>query len=322
MSGPTTSSARPEYEKRVNRVVDHIREHLADELTLADLARVAAFSPFHSTGCSRRSPGRRCSGSSSACASSGPRGALSSHPDQSVLAAALDHGFSSAAAFARAFRGHFEISATEWRAGGAERWHRRQAQIMKRLDRNRRQPIRKRGKAGGRRLGDTPRKRTGEAAMNVRVAELPACHVAYMRYVGPYGAHGIPDLWKKFRKWMETHDLISDRTVMLGIAYDDPDVTAPDRCRYDACVVVPADFKPDRWVNVTDVAGGKFAVSEFAGSAHEIRGAWEALYRLWLPGSGYEPDARPCFELYRNRVSVEGKPDAFRCELCMPVRPL
>jgi AraC family transcriptional regulator len=71
-----------------------------------------------------------------------------------------------------------------------------------------------------------------------------------------------------------------------------------------------------------DVAGGKFAVSEFTGSAREIRGAWEALYQSWLPGSGYEPDDRPCFELYRNRVAVEDKPDAFRCELCMPVRPL
>ena len=158
--------------------------------------------------------------------------------------------------------------------------------------------------------------------MNVRVAELPAHHVAYMRYVGPYGAHGIPDLWKKFRKWMETHDLVSDQTVTLGVAYDDPDITAPDRCRYDACVVVPADFVADRWVNVTDVAGGKFAVSEFVGTAHEIRGAWEALYRSWLPGSGYEPDDRPCFEVYRAKPSGECPPGAFRCELCLPVRPL
>jgi GyrI-like small molecule binding domain len=86
--------------------------------------------------------------------------------------------------------------------------------------------------------------------------------------------------------WMETHDLISNQTVTLGVAYDDPDITAPDRCRYDACVVVPADFTPDRWVNVMDVPGGKFTVSGVAGSAHEIRGAWEALYRLWLPGNG------------------------------------
>ena len=316
-----TADNRPEYEKRVNRVIDHIRDHLADELTLADLARVAAFSPFHFHRVFAAITGETLFGFIQRVRIERAAGALTSHPDQGVLAVALDHGFSSAAAFARAFRARFGMSATEWRAGGAERWRARQARASERLQRNQRQPNRKRSKARGRARGDTPRKRTGEVAMNVRVAELPAHHVAYMRYVGPYGAHGIPDLWKKFRKWMETHDLLSD-SVTLGVAYDDPDITASDRCRYDACVVVPADFTADKWVNVMDVPGGKFAVSKFVGTAHEIRGAWEALYRSWLPGSGYQPDDRPCFELYQARVAVEGRPDAFRCELCVPVRPL
>jgi AraC family transcriptional regulator len=311
-----------EYEKRVNRVVDHIQEHLADELTLAALARVAAFSPFHFHRVFTAITGETLFGFIQRVRIERAAGALSSHPDQSVLAVALDHGFASAAAFARAFRGRFGMSATEWRAGGAKRWAVRQARVTERL-RKQRQPNRNRGKATKRARGDTPRKRRGEDAMNIRVTELPAYHVAYMRYVGPYGAHGIPDLWKKFRKWMETHDLLSDSTVTLGVAYDDPDITAPDRCRYDACVAVPADFQADRWVNVMDIPGGKCAVSDFEGTAHEIRGAWEALYRSWLPGSGYEPDDRPCFERYRPRTfAVEGRPDAFRAELCMPVRPL
>jgi transcriptional regulator GlxA family with amidase domain len=36
-----------EYQRRVDRVIDHVYEHLAGDLTLAGLARVAAFSPFH-----------------------------------------------------------------------------------------------------------------------------------------------------------------------------------------------------------------------------------------------------------------------------------
>ena len=40
----------------------------------------------------------------------------------------------------------------------------------------------------------------------------------------------------------------------------------------------------------------------------------------WLPGSGYEPDDRPCLEVYRGNPSVGA--GAFRCELCVPVRPL
>jgi AraC family transcriptional regulator len=304
----------------VNLVVDHIREHLDQDLTLAALARVAAFSPFHFHRLFTAIVGETPFGFIQRLRLERAAVALRDHPDDSVLAIALDHGFGSAAAFARAFRGHFAMSATEWRAGGAERWRRKQLRPLA----ARRKPGEangKRGKAPGRRGVHTPgHTRREEGSMKVRVTELPPHHVAYMRHVGPYGAHGIPDLWKRFRQWAGAHDLLTDSTVTLGVAYDDPDVTAPDRCRYDACVVVPPDFQPDRSVNVMDVSGGKYAVSPFAGTAHEIRDAWEALYREWLPGSGHEPDDRPCFEVYRARPGVDGKPGAFRCDLCLPVR--
>jgi predicted transcriptional regulator YdeE len=66
------------------------------------------------------------------------------------------------------------------------------------------------------------------------------------------------------------------------------------RYRYDACVVVPESFTDDKWVNVIDMPGGKHAVAEFIGTPDKIREAWGALYRSWLPGSGYQPDDRPC----------------------------
>ena len=40
-------AGRLEYDRRVNRVIDHVRRHLAEPLTLAELARIATFSPFH-----------------------------------------------------------------------------------------------------------------------------------------------------------------------------------------------------------------------------------------------------------------------------------
>lgn len=158
--------------------------------------------------------------------------------------------------------------------------------------------------------------------MNVVLRELPPYRVAYMRYVGPFGPHGIPELWKRFTHWMETRGLPGPDAIKLGIGHDDPDVTAPEKCRYDACVVVPDSFAGDKWVNVVDLPGGKYAVAEFVGTAHKIRDAWEELYRSWLPGSGYQPDDRPCIEVYRGNPQVDGRPGTFRCELCVPVRPL
>ena len=76
--------------------------------------------------------------------------------------------------------------------------------------------------------------------MNVRIGELPRYHVAYMRHVGPYGAHGIPALWKRLHEWTRTRGLDTPDSIKLGIGHDDPDVTAVEKCRYDACVVTCA----------------------------------------------------------------------------------
>ena len=223
---------------------------------------------------------------------------------------ALDSGFSSAATFARAFRAHFGMSATEWRAGGALRWSKRG------------KPNRKPGKAPGRARRHGSSKPFKEATMNVTVKTLPRYHVAYMRYVGAFGPHGIPDTWMKLQKWMTTHGLAGPDSVKIGIGQDDPKVTAPEKCRYDACVVVPDAFAADRHVNLADLPGGRYAIMAFTGTAHEIGEAWDALYRSWLLGSGYQPDDRPCLELYRGDPMVAGRPGAFRCELCVPIRPL
>lgn len=315
MSAPV-SGDRLEYEKRVNRVVDHIREHLADELTLAGLARVAFFSPFHFHRVFKTIMGETLFGFIHRLRVEKAAVALRDRRDRSVLEIALDHGFSSPATFARAFRAHFGMSATEWRAGGAERWS-----ASRRSERNPGKQLRKHGKASRRSLGDAPRRKE-EPMMNPTVTELPARRVAYLRRVGPYGAHGIPELWNELETWVQAHDLGGEDTIKLGIAHDDPSVTAPEKCRYDAGVVVPSNFRESGSVNVMDVPAGRYAVTEFVGTAAEIQDAWDRVFATWLPRSGYQPDDRPCLEVYRGNPMVAGRPGTFRCDLCLPVRPL
>lgn len=303
---------RLEYEKRVNRVVDHVAAHLAEDLSLARLARVAAFSPFHFHRVFRAITGETLAGFIQRLRIEKSAAALSLHPDLSVLEIALDHGFASAATFARAFRVRFGMSATQWRRGGAQRWRRRRESKPGK-------PIRKPGKASSRAGRHTPRKRSEEARMTIRVRDLPAYHLAYMRHVGPYGDHGIPALWARFRVWMEARGLPVAETVRIGIGHDEPAITAPARCRYDACAVVPADFAADRRVNLMDLPAGRYAVATFTGGPHEIEGAWARVFAAWLPASGFQPDDRPCLEIYTGPPAAPG---AFRCDLCLPVRPL
>ena len=81
---PLTGGHRLEYEARVNRVIDHIRGHLADELSLSRLARVAAFSPFHFHRVFRAITGETLFGFIHRLRIEKAAGALLNHPDQSV----------------------------------------------------------------------------------------------------------------------------------------------------------------------------------------------------------------------------------------------
>ena len=105
------NSHRLEYEKRVNRVIDHVRAHLAEDLSLERLAHHAAFSPFHFHRIFRAITNETLFAFIQRLRLERAAVALIHHPDESVLAVALDHGFSSAAWLGHVFTAHAPYTA-------------------------------------------------------------------------------------------------------------------------------------------------------------------------------------------------------------------
>ncbi len=308
---------RREYQRRVNRVSDFVRLHLAENLTLERLAAIAAFSPFHFHRVFFAVSGETLQDFIGRLRLERAASALLARPDQRVIDIALAVGFASPASFARAFRKHFAMSASQWRRGGALRW---QAAIdeKRKPGKAERNP----GKVSSATAGHAGSTHAGAAIMEIEIKQLPPYRVAYMRRIGPYGAQGIPALWQRLRAWCSARGLAFDSLTTLGVAYDDPRVVAPERCRYDACVVVDEGFPTDRSIDFATLAGGSCAVAAFLGSAGEIEAAWERLYGNWLPASGYLPADRPCVELMRGDPWLADGSGRLRCELCLPIAAL
>jgi len=67
--------------------------------------------------------------------------------------------------------------------------------------------------------------------------------------------------------------------------------------------------------------GGLFAVGHVEVNQDQFGEAWDKLMGEWLPESGYQPDDRPCYELYLNdpKQHPEGK---FIIDICEPVKPM
>ena len=314
----------PEYSRRMHRVLDHIDANLSMPLDLDTLADVAHFSRYHfhrvfSAWCGETLGTylRRRRLETAAIL-------LSSGRQVSIFELAIAVGFSSGEAFARAFKEHFGTTPSAWRTDAPAKHAAALAAIKLRRQRN--SNLDQANRNVDQSAIDSATHDVAsfipvhEAKMHVDIVQLPPVRVAYLRYIGPYG-ESLGTFWREtFFPWAAAHDLTAQ--TVYGVGHDNPDVTPPEKCRYDACSEVPDDFVASGAAGMMTLPGGKYALAGFRGTGATIGDAWVEMFRGWLPGSGYQCDARPCFERYPVGARYDPATGEFDCELCIPVRPL
>jgi len=153
----------------------------------------------------------------------------------------------------------------------------------------------------------------------VRVEEVAAFPVAYVKHMKGYeDSEGIGEAFQRLFAWAGPRGYLSPEVKVLGISFDDPEVTPKDRCRYYACVAVGDHAQPEGEVGIMTIRAGRYAIGHFAGGADMFRGAYAYMYGTWLPGSGWQPDDAPAFEVYTG----EPTDATFSFDLHIPVKPL
>jgi AraC family transcriptional regulator len=153
--------------------------------------------------------------------------------------------------------------------------------------------------------------------LNVTIIERAPVQVAYLRHVGPYG-DAVAAFWQRqFQPYMARHGLL-ERPI-YGISHDDPHITEPAKCRYDACVEVDAQHVAGHGALLTQIPAGRYASLPFRGTPATIGAAWTALLREWLPASGYQLDGRPTFEYYPPGAAYDQASGSFECDIVIPL---
>jgi AraC family transcriptional regulator len=290
--------SRSEYAARMHRVLEYIDSNLDQELELDTLAAVANFSPFHFHRLFTAWMGETLGDYVRRRRLEIAALRLVAQPRLRVLQVALSVGFGSTEAFARAFKTRFRATPTGWRESQVSN----RDQVKGKLDQAPASPSGNHGR------------------MKVTIVDRQPTTVAYLRYVGPYGKP-VSDFWMtKVDPWMETNGLYGK--PRYGISHDDPDITAPEKLRYDAAVEVPKNFVGAGDHQMTVIPGGKYAVGKFKGTDKEVGEAWAWLLRDWLPGSGMQLDSRPFFEHYPVDATYDQNTGEFESEICIPVTPL
>jgi AraC family transcriptional regulator len=102
------------YLQRINLVLNHIREHLTDDLSVNALAQVASFSPFHFHRVFKTLTGETLNDIVMRLRLERAVSLLKASPNMPIMEAAAACGFASASTFSRAFKKRFGISARSW----------------------------------------------------------------------------------------------------------------------------------------------------------------------------------------------------------------
>lgn len=261
------------YARRFRQVLDFIDQHLDEDLPVERLGGVAHFSMFHFhrqfTNYVGITPARYVQLARLRRASY----RLAFNPLEPVTDIAFEAGFERLESFSRAFKAAFGQSpsafrkAADWTAWSA------QFQLI------------------------SPREME---VMQVKIINVEPVAVAVLEHRGDPAL--LNDSVQKFIMWRKSSGLSPvTSSATFGVAFDDPNTTAPEKFRFDICGSVAGSVPANDYGIINKVIpGGRCAVVRHEGSPDHIGGSIYHLYRNWLPHSGEELRDYPVFFRYLN----------------------
>ena len=280
------------YRERINTVLHYIQTHLDEELDLNKLAELSAISPFHFHRIMRAYLNEslmsyiiRVRLETSVT--------LLVHSQLSIREIAYKTGYDVPSSFNKAFKKRFGISP------GAFRNNSDQSVTIDYLK--------------------TDKKMKTAKALKSEIKTIEPRKVIYISSIGPYDGKGTEDAWKKVCGFAGQKGLFGKNTEFIGISHDDPNITDPDKLRYDACLTVNRDVKPEGEVGVKEVSGGRYAVFMHEGPYTKFQESYNYIFSVWLPESGEELREDDCFEIYLNSPD-DTNPEDLRTEIYIPVK--
>ncbi|HEV2695710.1 MAG TPA: AraC family transcriptional regulator [Verrucomicrobiae bacterium] len=293
-----------EYLQHIQRAVNYIETHLADELAVDAVARVAGLSRWHFQIIFHAMVGdtlaeyirkRRLTAAAIALGATKSR----------VIEIALEAGFGSQESFTRAFKTMFGVPPGECRRCGLKA-------VM----------IRHKPKITRSYLNHLYQHITMKPVIkHIGKFKVIGLDARFISAVSPDADNFriIPPLWEKFLKRLpEIKGLTARVQYGVVVCLDERAKKAhPDEMLYMACAPVKASTTAPRGMKSLIIPAGEYAVFTHKGPVANLGHTLNYIYASWLPKSGRTLRAAPHLEMLDARF----KPDAKDSEMdvCVPV---
>jgi AraC family transcriptional regulator len=290
------TTALDHYHARMQRVLDHIDQHLDGDLDLDAVSSVAAFSKFHFHRQFKATFGVSLHRYVQLARLKRASGQLADGDGASVTDIALDAGYEAPDAFARAFRQRLGQSPSNFRKSPDwEPWlaafgplNRARSKIMQQTF--------------------TPDR--------VTIREVAPTRVAVFEHRGD--PETLDATIQRFIAWRKAAGLSPQTNPTFNIWYSERRPADPADYSMDLCCGTDGPIEADgEAVKAGEIPGGRCAVLRVTGDTHNLEPAALYLYRDWLPASGEEMRDYP---IYCQRFFLEAPAQGTAAELFLPLK--
>ncbi len=259
-----------EYHKAVNRVVDYINRHLIEPIDLETLAEIANVSTFHFHRIFRSVMGENIGEYVQRLRLEYAAQQLRT-TSRNLNEIAEKTAYQTIQALSKAFKKQFGVSPSAYR------------RLSESISKNQKQII------------------SNYQLPSPEIRKVDDLKYIYIRIIDVYGSPKSYNIaWGKIYQFALENNLINEQTECLGLSFDDPTITSPNRCRFYACVTIDREVKPQGEFGVQKITGGLYAVFTLKGPYSGLMEIYNAIYSQWLPESGFQLRNNISFEKYLN----------------------
>jgi len=284
-----------ELRVHLNRAVNYIQEHFAEDLSLEKLASVARYSKFHFHRLFHEHFGetvndciRRVRLEHAACRLAADVGA-------SISEVACGCGFSNAQNFARVFKAHFGYSPTSFR-------NKPDMVLVDSIQAKLAQA-----------------ETEGQSPLKIEIKELSSCRVVYRRVIGPCRPETYEQPFNGLFLWAFERGIVRDFFLPIGAGWGDPERIPENIFIYDVCLAVSGDVEGEGDIRIQTLPGGRYAVLHCEDTWEKIVPESRRFAYEWLPANGHQPDARPFLTFFSNNSDTNPRKIAI-VDICMPIK--
>jgi AraC family transcriptional regulator len=292
-------AALQNYHARMQRVLDHIDRHLDDDLDLAAMSGIAAFSKYHFHRQFTSTFGLSVHRYVQLARMKRASYRLADKDAQTVTDIAMDAGYEAPDAFARAFRQRLGQSPSSFRK--SPDWEPWLAAFG---------PL------------DNARSKLMQIIFehdDVTIRDMPPTPVAIMEHRGDRATLG--DTFQRFIAWRKAAGLSPQTSSTFMIFRSEREPAVPADYSMDLCVGIDQPIEAaDGQMKAGVIPGGRCAVLRYPGNTNNLEPAALYLYHDWLPGSGEEAGDFPIYCQRRLSFLPDVSVHEVIVELFLPLR--